>query len=270
MENANNKEYLDKIKMQVIENLKRTAFAPSVQLTEVPRDPEGMDDEADALLDDIDEDEGKDTRWTRHRWDKHRVKDGELSESDDEDEASKAGVRRQTNQSRRRNIMDYQNPLSMDAGVDSGMATPDPRTSQNGEDDVGTGVNRGDRTAISGKRSASVTPPTLGGASGSPTGSNQAAAVDVDGDVDMDADAASIVDEFGDATPISPRTAMEGSRMSKTPPFSPRKPARPGTYEPDDVEDLDVSEDPAIVNSRNADELEGIIDRETFGSNSKQ
>ncbi|KAI9857577.1 MAG: histone deacetylase [Trichoglossum hirsutum] len=270
MENANNKEYLDKIKMQVIENLKRTAFAPSVQLTEVPRDPEGMDDEADALLDDIDEDENKDSRWTRHRWDKHRDKEGELSESDDEDEASKAGVRRQATQARRRNIMDYQNPMSVDAGADSGMATPDLRMSQNGEDDIGTGAGRGDRATMTSKRSTSITPPTLGEASGSPTGSNQAAAVDVDGDVDMDADAASIADEFGDATPISPRTALEGSAMSKTPPFSPRKPARPETYEPDDAEELDAMEDPSIANLRTGDDIEQHIDRETFGPKTKQ
>ncbi|KAH0555877.1 hypothetical protein GP486_006178 [Trichoglossum hirsutum] len=270
MENANNKEYLDKIKMQVIENLKRTAFAPSVQLTEVPRDPEGMDDEADGLLDDIDEDENKDSRWTRHGWDKHRDKEGELSESDDEDEASKAGVRRQTTQSRRRNMMDYQNPMSVDAGADSGMATPDLRMSQNGEDDIGTSVGRGDRAAMASKRSTSITPPTLGEASGSPTGSNQAVVVDADGDVDMEPDAASAVDEFGDATPISPRTALEGSAMSKTPPFSPRKPAHPETYERDDVEELDAMEDPSITSLRTSDDIQQHIDRETFGPKTKQ
>ncbi|KAH0534131.1 histone deacetylase [Glutinoglossum americanum] len=268
MENANNKEYLDKIKMQVIENLKRTTFAPSVQLTEVPRDPEGMDDEADALLDDIDEDENKDTRWTRRRWDKHRDKEGEFSESDDEDEASKAGVRRQSGQARRRNIMDYQNPLSVDAGADSGMATPEPRMSQNGEDDTVAGAGIADRATIIGKRSTSITPPTLGEASGSPTGSNQAAAVDIDGDVDMDA--VSIVDEFGDAIPMSPRTALEGSAMSKTPPFSPHKPARPEIYEPDDAEELDTKEDPSIANLRTGDDIEQHIDREEYGPKARQ
>jgi histone deacetylase 1/2 len=109
MENANSPEYLEKIKNQVIENLKRTAFAPSVQMQDVPRDPVGMDDEADAILDDEDEDEHKDERMTQRRWDKYVEKDGELSESEDETENRRNGVRRQTGPPRRRNIMDYQN-----------------------------------------------------------------------------------------------------------------------------------------------------------------
>ena len=109
MDNANSAEYLEKIKMQVIENLKRTAFAPSVQMTDVPRDPEGLDDEADAMLDDEDEDEHKDQRWTKRRWDKYVEKEGELSESEDEEENERNGVRRQPGTRKRRNMMDYQN-----------------------------------------------------------------------------------------------------------------------------------------------------------------
>ncbi|KAL8822405.1 MAG: hypothetical protein Q9191_006856 [Dirinaria sp. TL-2023a] len=109
MDNANSPEYLEKIKMQVIENLKRTAFAPSVQMTDVPRDPEGLDDEADAMLDDEDEDEHKDQRWTKRRWDKYVEKEGELSESEDEEENERNGVRRQPGTRKRRNMMDYQN-----------------------------------------------------------------------------------------------------------------------------------------------------------------
>ena len=126
MDNANSAEYLRKIKMQVIENLKRTAFAPSVQMTDVPRDPEGMDDEADAVLDDLDEDEHKDTRYTRRRWDKYVERDGELSESEDEEENQRNGVHRQPSARRRRNIMDYQNPMINpdDEEDPSGAATP--------------------------------------------------------------------------------------------------------------------------------------------------
>lgn len=126
MDNANSAEYLRKIKIQVIENLKRTAFAPSVQMTDVPRDPEGMDDEADAVLDDADEDEHKDTRYTRRRWDKYVEKDGELSESEDEEENQRNGVHRQPGIRRRRNIMDYQNPtINPDDDEDpSGAVTP--------------------------------------------------------------------------------------------------------------------------------------------------
>jgi len=111
MDNANSQEYLQKIKVQVIENLKRTTFAPSVQMTDVPRDPEGMDDEADGVLDDMDEDDNPDTRYTKRRWDMTIEKDGELSDSEDEEENEANGVRRQPNGAkRRRNMMDFQNP----------------------------------------------------------------------------------------------------------------------------------------------------------------
>lgn len=110
MDNANSPEYLNKIKNSVIENLSRTKFAPSTQMTDVPPDIIGMDDEADAELDDLDEDENPDARHTQRRWDKYVEKDGELSESEDEAENQRNGVLRQPGVRRRRNIMDYQNP----------------------------------------------------------------------------------------------------------------------------------------------------------------
>ena len=79
-------------------------------MTDVPRDPECMNDEADAELDDADEDENPDARYTKRRWDKYVEKHGELSESEDEDENQANGVRRQSNvPKRRRNMMDFQN-----------------------------------------------------------------------------------------------------------------------------------------------------------------
>jgi len=134
IDNANSLEYLQKIKIQVIENLKRTTFAPSVQMTDVPRDPEGMNDEADAELDDADEDENPDLRYTKRRWDKYIEKDGELSDSEDEDENEANGVRRQPNApKRRRNMMDYQNPLAVpDDNMASGAASARSGRSRNG------------------------------------------------------------------------------------------------------------------------------------------
>ena len=126
MDNANSPDYLSKIKIQVIENLKRTTFAPSVQMTDVPRDPEGMDDEADAVLDDADEDDHKDARWTKRRWDKYVEKEGELSESEDEEENGRNGVRRQPGAPKRMNIMDYQNlagGLNGDEEIGSGAVS---------------------------------------------------------------------------------------------------------------------------------------------------
>ena len=123
MDNANTPEYLSKIKTQVLENLKRTAFAPSVQMAEVPPDPVGLDDDADAALDDMDEDENKDSRWTDRRWDKHTEKNGELSDSEDEETNSRNGVRRQPRAKRRRNMMDYQNPVGLDDDIPSGATS---------------------------------------------------------------------------------------------------------------------------------------------------
>ncbi|EPS30342.1 Histone deacetylase RPD3 [Penicillium oxalicum] len=126
MDNANTKDYLDKIRNQVVENLKRTAFAPSVQMTDVPRNPmlDGMDDEADDVLDDLDEDENKDKRFTQRRFDQYVEKPGELSESEDEEENAANGVRRQPGAVRRRNQANYRNIDAADSGLDSGMATP--------------------------------------------------------------------------------------------------------------------------------------------------
>lgn len=121
MDNANSTDYLQKIKIQVIENLRQTVHAPSVQQTEVPRDPEGFNDEAEAELDDMDEDENADSRFTKRRWDKYVEKDGELSDSEDEEESGANGVRRQRNGAkRRRNIMDFQNP---NAAPDDNLAS---------------------------------------------------------------------------------------------------------------------------------------------------
>ncbi|OKL64214.1 Histone deacetylase RPD3 [Talaromyces atroroseus] len=125
MDNANTKEYLDKIRSQVIENLRRTGFAPSVQMTDVPRDPliDGLDDEADAIMDDLDEDENKDKRYTKRRFDQYIEKTGELSDSEDEEENAANGVRRQPGVVRRRNHISHRNLDITDSGLDSGIAT---------------------------------------------------------------------------------------------------------------------------------------------------
>ncbi|EAS33504.3 histone deacetylase RPD3 [Coccidioides immitis RS] len=145
MDNNNSREYIDRIRKQVIENLKRSAHAPSVQMTDVPRDAlvDGMDDEADAILDDLDEDENKDTRFTKRRFDQYIEKEGELSESEDEEMAAENGVRRQPNGTKRRNQVNYRN-LEPESGMNSGIATPrdassvaDEEVSDTKMDDVG-------------------------------------------------------------------------------------------------------------------------------------
>jgi histone deacetylase 1/2 len=127
MENANSNDYLEKIKVQVIENLKKTTFAPSVQMQDVPRDPMGMTEEEEAELDDADEDENKDVRQTERRWDRNITRDDELYESEDEEDSRMNGLRNQNGKPKRRNIMDYQNPHAVpdDIEMDSGMGTPE-------------------------------------------------------------------------------------------------------------------------------------------------
>lgn len=131
MDNANSKDYLEKIKIQVIENLKRTAHAPSVQMTDVPRTTmTGGIDEDDDIMDDLDEEENTDHRGSARQNDKRITRDDELDESEDEEENYKNGVRPQNGTNKRRNIMDFQNDnaVAEDIEMDSGMGTTAPPT----------------------------------------------------------------------------------------------------------------------------------------------
>ncbi|KAI0003458.1 hypothetical protein F4779DRAFT_621883 [Xylariaceae sp. FL0662B] len=120
MENANSPEYLEKIKNQLVENLRRTAHAPSVQMQDVPRHSLGaMSDEDDAELDDMDEDENKDVRMTQRQWEQRIERDNEYEESDNEELVKTNGIHR--NGSARPTFHDYRNS---DIEGDSGAATP--------------------------------------------------------------------------------------------------------------------------------------------------
>ncbi|KAH8128066.1 hypothetical protein ACSS6W_005343 [Trichoderma asperelloides] len=95
MENSNSREYLEKITAAVIDNLRHTGPAPSVQMQDVPRKPfGGMTDEEEAELDDMDEDENKDVRMTEHRWDKRVEHENEFEPSDDDEMARANGATR--------------------------------------------------------------------------------------------------------------------------------------------------------------------------------
>ncbi|KAK0939640.1 histone deacetylase [Friedmanniomyces endolithicus] len=128
MDNANSPEYLEKIKRQVYENLRRTLqAAPSVQMQDVPRHKMGMNETGDEEEDRLDDEEAdlnanKDRRYTQRLWDQKTVREDELSESEDEEMAEAAGVRKQPGRERRRGIMDYRNPHA--PGDDSGANTP--------------------------------------------------------------------------------------------------------------------------------------------------
>lgn len=165
MDNANTKEYLEKIRAQVVENLKRTAFAPSVQMTDVPRDPlvGGMDDEADAILDDEDEDENKDVRVTKRRFDQYVEKPGELSDSEDEEENAANGIRRQPNTLKSKNHFSYKHLDTGDSGLDSGLATPRDESSIADEEADAMGdakMTEAPKAETEGPRSLSAEPPS--------------------------------------------------------------------------------------------------------------
>ena len=133
MDNANSREYLDKILTQVLENMKRTAHAPSVQMTDVPRDSLGMNDDDEAALDDLDEDEHIDTRKTQRRADKYIQKNGELSDSEVE-EMDIDGDGRPSPSRKRRIMENYRHIMDVggnDSGVEtgSGMGTPQQASS---------------------------------------------------------------------------------------------------------------------------------------------
>jgi histone deacetylase 1/2 len=96
-------------------------------MTDIPRTTlTGGTEDDDHELDDMDEDENKDTRHTKRRWDQRITRDDELEESEDEEEAHANGVRPQDGQIKRRNIMDYQNAnaAASDVEMESGMASP--------------------------------------------------------------------------------------------------------------------------------------------------
>lgn len=259
MDNANSREYLEKIKTQVIENLKRTAFAPSVQMTDVPRDPEGMDDEADAILDDMDEDENKDSRYSKRRWDKYVEKDGELSESEDEDEAERNGVRKQAGQPKRRNLMDYHN-VNAPTDMDSAAVTPEPteQQAQAAADDPTAAADATNipasaeayaekEAAVTKSLSASPAPAEATSTTVPPVASPpHPIATDQDGDIEMDtapaqdtaaaptdiptAAAAPTPPTAAESTqvttpPLSPTTALQGSAYGQAPPTPPSQSA---------------------------------------------
>lgn len=223
MDNANSEDYLQKIKSQVIENLKRTTFAPSVQMTDVPRDPEGMDDEADAILDDLDEDDNPDQRNSKRRWDKYVEKDGELSESEDEDENSMNGVRRQPSARKRRNMMDYQNRNAVpdDEDMVNDQDSPRRERSRNGERTDGHHTDNGEvhgngNGNVSSHSSIANHDESAASSGASPEGSIAPEDANMeDEDIDMadDADASGAVPTITQASADGPQEA--------TPPDSP-------------------------------------------------
>jgi histone deacetylase 1/2 len=222
MENANSNDYLEKIKIQVIENLKKTTFAPSVQMQDVPREPlGGMTEEEEAELDDLDEDENKDTRHTERRWDKAITRDDELDESDDEDSGYANGVRQQNGVPKRKNIMDYQNPSAVDSEVPSGVQTPDalPEVDSAAAAALASQTNAEVNAEVMENKALN---PTLAGLA--ETGPSNAASradsprqVDEQGDIDMEEP---LIEPIEPERPV-PHAKQPTAPVAATPPISP-------------------------------------------------
>ncbi|KAG4303432.1 hypothetical protein PCK1_000396 [Pneumocystis canis] len=83
MQNMNSKEYLEKIKVEVLKNLSRTRFAPSVQMQDVPRDRDNSSEE---------QDEDLDKRKFQVLWNKLPQRPDEFSDSEDEGDGNRRNI----------------------------------------------------------------------------------------------------------------------------------------------------------------------------------
>jgi histone deacetylase 1/2 len=231
MENANSKDYLEKIKIQVIENLKKTAHAPSVQMTDVPRTTiMGGTDDDDAELDDLDEDENKDARYTKRRFDQRITRDDEMDDSEDDEEARANGATSQNGTAKRRNIMDYQNSnaVASDVEMDSGVATPVPNDVDDLTTAMATEANAEVNAEVMERKSRSLTAAESGeaGPSNAPSRSHSVKPqpqVDNEGDVDMS--------EAAPEPPVQAPTPAAEAPISPTATVGPATPA-PAATEP--------------------------------------
>jgi histone deacetylase 1/2 len=161
MDNANSPEYLKRVTEELISNLRHTG-APSVQMTDVPRQSlmNGMDSDAEDEADDQDADEHPDVRITERRMDQRIERDDEFDESDDEEMNEANGIRRQPGQIRQRNIgiMDYKNPHAdpdIEIDEDGEAILIDPTEGANGDTILGDG-SREENQRIANEKAAAA------------------------------------------------------------------------------------------------------------------
>ncbi|KIV87040.1 histone deacetylase RPD3 [Exophiala sideris] len=228
MDNANSKEYLEKILTQVLENLKRTAHAPSVQLTDVPRDSLGLNDDDEAALDDLDEDENPDKRITQRKADKYVEKNGELSDSEDETMDGMNGGPNSRKQRAARNYRHIMDVGGNDSGMETGSGIGTPQQASSVPDDVDEmNVDEVD------DKIAQLSSPVHAGATGSAAASDPQSPsthLPADGDVEMgdaDADGAAATG-VDDAQPGEEESTITVQpQQQRTPPDSPPPPQQP-------------------------------------------
>ena len=260
MDNANSKDYLDKIRNSVIENLSRTQFAPSVQMQDVPRDGLTMNED-EAALDDQDEDENADRRRTQRRFDKYVEKDGELSDSEDEEMNEANGVRKQPGVRKRRNRMDYRNLTDFnDSGMDSNIATPQAGSSIP-DNDVDEDMNLDDAGPPEPDDAATPSPAGITSDSAAMSGAQSPQAA-TETDIQMeDADA-------GTAPANSATNPQPEARQEVTPPDSPTPPPQAAPEPPAETEaetsasEPVVKEEMAVEHAAVEAQEEGLRERE--------
>ncbi|KAJ3062844.1 histone deacetylase, partial [Quaeritorhiza haematococci] len=134
MENLNTREYLEKVKMKIIENLRHCQFAPSVQMHEVPGDLSSDEEE--------DEDE-KDQRITQRMSDKHRVPETELSDSEDEGDG-------------RRNKHSYRRPGIQNSTTSPSSSSRSPQRSHQQQGERGREGTRVSSRRVRGERTSAL------------------------------------------------------------------------------------------------------------------
>lgn len=259
MDNANSREYLEKIRVQVIENLKRTTFAPSVQMQDVPRDSLAMNDEDEAAMDDMDEDENPDRRRTQRRFDKYIEKDGELSDSEDEEMNEANGVRKQSGARKRRNRMDFRHLTDFnDSGMDSNIATPLAGSSLP-DNDVDEDINLDDAGPAEADEAQTPSPEDVTNPSAAVSGEQSPQAAADNEDVEM---------EDADAGPNNAANQQPEVRQEVTPPDSPPGLPQTDPQPPPETEARASNGDPAVKAEMAAEnapisaQAEGLVEGE--------
>lgn len=228
MENANSTDYLEKIKIQVIENLKKTTFAPSVQMQDVPREAMGgMTEEEEAELDDLDDDENKDVRNTQRKLDARTERDDEFDDSDDEAAFGDYGVDKANGERKSRNIMSYQNlnAEASDVDMDSGMQTPQGlNEAEEAASAMVTEANAEVNAEVMEKKQLDANAAMINelGPSNAPSRAGsvrQPVALDGDGDIEMTEEVHEAVE--APEPQVEPPTAEPVVEPAGTPPLSP-------------------------------------------------
>jgi histone deacetylase 1/2 len=237
MENANSRDYLEKIKTQVINNLRKTG-PPSVQMTDVPRTTiTGGTEEDEDVADDMDEDDNKDVRSTKRRWDQRITRDDEFEDSDDEEQDRANGVRPQNGVAKRRNIMDYQNPnpAASDVDMDSGIPTPARAEADDVVTAMATEANAEVNAELMEHKNLDVTAESgEQGPSNAPSRAHSPKlTVDTEGDVDM--------------TGAAPHTEVKAPSPASNPAASPTVAVAPANPTAAPVEPAPEIVDPAVV-----------------------